>query len=131
MLSCRGWVERVGPHGPSQSWGLKGGRPKILCLFFSSHAPIFAHFVSLVVREDARILPIPLEFGQLAEIQLAKVEIGRNRNWPKSNRWKLFCFFFFFFFFCSFCFSLSLFFSFSSSSGSSYFVFVCPQKLEP
>ena len=34
--------------------------------------------------EGARLQPIRLrpDFGQLAE-----VEIGRSRNWPKSNRW--------------------------------------------
>ena len=54
------------------------------------------------------------DFGQLAGIKLAEVEInwpkskliGRSRNWPKSNRWCLLCFFFLSFFFV-FCFVFS------------------------
>ena len=38
------------------------------------------------------------DFDQLAKIELAEVEIGRTRNWLKSNRWCLLCFFSLFFF---------------------------------
>ena len=51
-----------------------------------------------------------LDFGHFDFGQLADVEIGRSRNWPKSNLWCLLYFFFllflfcFFFFFCIFVF---------------------------
>ena len=72
-----------------------------------------------------------LDFGQfrLRPIRLrpaGRNRIGRSRNWPKSNRWCLLCFFlfcffsFFFSFFSSFIFVFSFSFSFSSSSFSSY-----------
>ena len=70
-----------------------------------------------------------LDFDQLAEIELAEVEnklaeveIGRSRNWPKSNRWCLFCFFFFcFFLFSSLSFLLFVLFLFLSRKT------ICPE----
>ena len=48
------------------------------------------------------------DFGQLAEIELAEVEIGRSRNWPKLKRWvcSVSSFALFFFLLLCFCFSL-------------------------
>ena len=55
------------------------------------------------------------DFGQFDFGQLAEVEIGRSRNWPKSNRLWFSCFLFFFLFlFLFFCFSFSCFFFFFS-----------------
>ena len=92
--------------------------------------------------EDARLRPIStsanFDFGQLAEI-----EIGRSRNWPKSklaeveinwpkpNRWCLLCFFSLsFFFFLLLCFYFSLLFSCSYLSSFCFCACFRPQKPE-
>ena len=66
------------------------------------------------------------DFGQFDFGQLAEVEIGRSRNWPKSNRLWFSCFlFFFFFFFLVFLFLVFFFFfSFSDSFCFSLYLFV-------
>ena len=77
------------------------------------------------------------DFGQFDFGQLAEVEIGRSRNWPKSNRWCLLCFFFFLFFFSLF---LSFFYFFLFllrllSHLTLHFLFVlflfCPKNMNP
>ena len=79
------------------------------------------------VYEDARLRPIRLRTIRLRPA--GRNRIGRSRNWPKSNRWCLLCFFFF-------CFLVFFwFFSFSSSSISSYssfsFCSVGPHSVGP
>ena len=74
------------------------------------------------LNEDARLRPIRLRTIQLRPA--GRNRSGRSRNWPKSNRWCLFCSFSFSF---SFLFFLFLFYFYfflflpSSSSYSSFF----------
>ena len=76
-----------------------------------------------------------LDFGQFDFGQFDFGRIGRSRNWPKSNRWCLLCFFFLsFFFFLLLCFYFSLLF-FLFLLISLFILFLCcfcfrPQKPE-
>ena len=95
-----------------------GGKRRKRAKFWAAQRRVSEGSRRVVRNEDARLRPIRLR-------PAGRNRIGRSRNWPKSNRWCLLCFFFLSFLFCLLlCLFTFLFFFLVLTHLSLHFVFV-------